>query len=246
MKNKKIIFTQAKKHVEGLLKKPSPATLYPPKWFKDQKLFVNKTNNLFETMKNGILGTGNDKATYKLCVPVTDSITAGYMIQLPADILVINQGNEKNYSPFIKWNVEFPILDATSVDTLGDYPVPDGYCGSFYRWMVDWVIETPRGYSLWITHPSHRHDLPFFTLTGFVDSDKHPNSMLLPFFLKNNFEGIIKEGTPIAQLIPIKREKWKSVEKKYSEQRSLNFINNVKINYIRTYKNKYWTKKYYE
>ena len=30
----------------------------------------------------------------------------------------------------------------------------------------------------------------------------------VPFFIKSGFEGVIPAGTPIAQLIPIKREKW--------------------------------------
>jgi len=29
----------------------------------------------------------------------------------------------------------------------------------------------PAGYSLLITHPFNRHDLPFVTLTGLVDAD---------------------------------------------------------------------------
>jgi hypothetical protein len=238
---KKIIFKQAYKYVDGLLKKPNPSTSYSPKWYKDEKLFSNKQNELIKAEK-----IGNYFLTYKLCVPLVDSLTAGYMIELPADVVVVNQGKDGEYIPFLRWNVNFDVLDIQSTDSLGNYPIPVGYNDLSFRWILNWQIKTPDGYSLWITHPSHRHDLPFFTLTGFVDTDQHPNSLRLPFFVKDGFEGIIKEGTPIAQIIPIKRESWKSFEDKYCEQKDINYLNFVKLNFIRTYKNKYWTKKKYE
>jgi len=242
MKNKKIIFEQARKHVDGLLKSPKPASSTLPKWFKDEQRFTNGTTNLLDAFKKP-----NFNLTYKLCVPVTDSITAGYMLELPADIIVTNMDTTGNdYIPIIRWGVEFEIIDSNDTTGLGSYPIPFGYSNTFFRWIIDWKITTPDEYSLWVTHPSHRHDLPFFSLNGFVDTDKHPNALFLPFFIKKGFEGIIKEGTPIAQIIPVKRENWKSVEKKFKDQTDYNFINNIKLNFIRTYKNKYWTKKRYE
>lgn len=240
MKNKKIIFKQARRHVDKLIGKPKPAKNYPPQWYKDQKLFSNNENDLLKASKKS-----SPYFTYKMCVPLVDSLTAGYMLSLPADLMVINS-DENNYSPSLKWNVDFSIIDSQPDEVLGNYPTPIGYNKVIFRWIADWKIITPPGYSLWITHPSHRHDLPFFTLTGFVDTDKHPNPLFLPFFIKDNFEGLIKEGTPIAQIIPIKRDNWKSIEDKFSEQEFLNIDNYVKLNIIRTYKNKYWSNKKYE
>ncbi len=241
MKNKKIIFQQAKEHVEGLFKKPKPSISYIPEWFKNQKLFSNNENRLLEAKKKENFGL-----TYKLCVPITDSLTAGYMFELPADIFIKNIGNNDVYIPWAEWKTDFNLLDVQENVSLGNYPIPSGFNETFYRWILDWKTITPSGYSLWVTHPSHRHDLPFFTLTGFVDTDKHPNSLFLPFFIKKDFEGIIKEGTPIAQIIPIKRENWESFEKKYERKLTLNFFNNVNLNIIRNYKNKFWSKKNYK
>lgn len=242
MKNKKIIFEQARKHVDGLLKKPKPTITNLPKWFKDEQVFTNGESSLLKAFKKNNFGL-----TYKLCVPVTDSLTAGYILELPADIIVTNLDTVTGgYVPNIKWAVEFQVVDNNDISGLGNYPIPVGYNNTFFRWIIDWKIITPEGYSLWVTHPSHRHDLPFFSLTGFVDTDKHPNALFLPFFIKEGFEGIIKEGTPIAQIIPVKRDNWKSIEKNFKDQSDYNFINNIKLNFIRTYKNKYWTKKKYE
>ena len=240
MKNKKIIFRQTEKFVEGLLKKPNSAISYIPKWYKNQKLFSNEENNLLKAYKKG-----NFLYTYKLCLPVVDSLTAGYMVELPADVIVTNQSSD-GYVPLLRWTVDFKVLDSQENITLGNYPIPTGYNNTFFRWRMFWHFKTPKDYSLWVTHPSHRHDLPFFTLNGFIDTDKHPNDLLLPFFIKDGFEGIIQAGTPIAQILPIKRENWKSFEEKYSEEKNINISNNVRINIIKTYKNRYWARKKYE
>jgi hypothetical protein len=240
MKNKKIIFQQAKDHVDGLLKKPKPSTNYVSNWYKNQKLFTNNENDFLKAKQKDDFGT-----SYKLCVPITDSLTAGYILELPADIFVKNIGTGKNYTPYIEWRTTFPVLDVQDNKSLGNYPIPNNFNNTFYRWIVDWKIVTPSGYSLWITHPSHRHDLPFFTVTGFVDTDQHPNPIVFPFFIKNGFEGIIEEGTPIAQIIPIKRENWISIEKKYEKSLMINLFNNVNLKMIRNYKNKFWTRKNY-
>ena len=73
-----------------------------------------------------------------------------------------------------------------------------------------WTIELPPGYSLLVTHPINRHDLPFVTLTGLVDADRYrDNFMHFPArWLDPDFNGVLPKGTPVAQCLPIKRENW--------------------------------------
>jgi hypothetical protein len=54
--------------------------------------------------------------------------------------------------------------------------------------------------------------LPFTTLSGIHDTDGGLHEGKIPFYIKSDFEGIIPAGTPIMQLIPIKRDSWKMVE----------------------------------
>ena len=182
--DKKIIFEENDLAAKYLLNIPKPAKNFVPEWFKKQKLFTNETNNEMDFVKS----SGNF-ATYKRCVPVTDSLTAGYILELPATIYITNSGDSDNYVPFVSWLVDWPICDSNDPTTLGNYPVPFGYNPSFIRWITNWKIKTPRGHSLWVTHPSHRYDLPFITINGFVDTDLHPNSLALPFFFFYCFGG---------------------------------------------------------
>ncbi|HZL31017.1 MAG TPA: hypothetical protein VFC54_08145, partial [Pseudolabrys sp.] len=75
-----------------------------------------------------------------------------------------------------------------------------------------WTIETPPGYSLLFTHPLNRTDLPFTTITGLVDTDKYSESLIAfpARWHDTNFNGVLPKGTPVAQCIPVKREKWVS------------------------------------
>jgi hypothetical protein len=238
-KIKKISFSPATKNAKFLYNIPKPSIRSIPDWYKKQKLFSNEQNDILVSRKNNSLGT------YKLCLPFIDSLTSGYMIKLEADILVKNMSTDNSYAPHIEWDVTEPMLDFQNSAVIGNYPVPIGYSKNLFRWYHDWIIKTPKNYSIWITHPSHRHDLPFFTINGFVDTDKFQSHLLMPFFIKDGFEGIIEKGTPIAQIIPIKRNIWLSVKKRYKEKNAYIILNNVRSKILRGYKKMYWSKKEY-
>ena len=68
-----------------------------------------------------------------------------------------------------------------------------------------WSWSTPKNYSTLVVHPGFEYDLPFITVPGIIDSDEYFSDGLLSFFIKKGFQGVIKQGTPLAQLIPFKR-----------------------------------------
>jgi hypothetical protein len=240
-KNKQIIFKEATKQAQYLKNIPKPSSNTVPNWFKEQTLFTDGSRNI----NNFLKADHPVGATYKLCVPLTDSVTSGYTATLPVDIYVKNISKENSYIPRISWNVDWEVLDNQNNEFLGNYPIPHGYTNILFRWSLDWKIETPSGYSSLIVHPFHQNDLPFFTVSALVDTDMFPNRLFLPFFIKDGFEGIIKEGTPIAQIFPIKREVWESSKGNYSDEDAFNINNLMKFNFIKAYKNKYWSKKDY-
>jgi hypothetical protein len=79
-----------------------------------------------------------------------------------------------------------------------------------FKWNNYWRITTPAGYSCLFRQPSWRFDLPFYTASGIVDTDRHPVAVNFPFFFLNGWHGIIEAGTPIVQVIPFKRDDWES------------------------------------
>jgi hypothetical protein len=74
--------------------------------------------------------------------------------------------------------------------------------------MNPWSIRTPDGYSALFVQPFHRESI-FAILPGIVDTDTYFAPVNFPFVLNDvAFEGLIPKGTPIAQVIPFKRESW--------------------------------------
>jgi hypothetical protein len=73
-----------------------------------------------------------------------------------------------------------------------------------------WIIELPPGYSLLVTHPINRVDLPFVTLTGLIDADRYCDNFInFPARWRDaSFKGVLPKGTPVAQCVPVKREEW--------------------------------------
>ena len=241
MKNKRLIqFNAVNESSKYLVDIPKPALHHVPEWYRKQKNYSNGSTSPSNFSSPEVV-----HATYKLCVPFIDALTSGYVLSTAADIYVENVGKE-TYEPKFFWNVTWPLLDFQSMQTLGNYPTPHGHNPHLFRWHVAWQVVTPKGYSLWVTHPSHRYDLPFTTINGFVDTDAHPNSLFLPFFIQEGFEGLIPKGTPFAQLLPIKRESWESKKGVVGEGYAFIRDNILKAYLFRGYKRLFWTKKMYK
>lgn len=242
---KKIKFTPTKKDVAFNQEMPNPASRSISTWYKESPNFILNGKGYRDYMnmqKDRIKTGGGAEETFKNCQPLIDALTSGYMLVTPCDITVILR---ENGDPHLIWNIDDKVVDNQNIEVLGGhFPIPEGYHPILFRWFNKWQIETPQGYSCLFTHPLNRVDLPFISLSGIVDSDKHPNSVLVPFFLKKDFEGIIEAGTPVAQVIPFKREEWKSEKGEYSEKFEFD-LDRVKKYMIKTYRRLYWTKKIY-
>ena len=240
---KKITFTALTDRTLKLEPNPTPASMHSPAWYKKTPKYESANGGSQSIVE--FLKIDNFHMTFKMCQPFTDALVSGYMITLPAKIVVTQTLNSEGvFSPNIRWNTNWDIVDAQSPFVASKLPKPEGYSSNLFRWISNWKIETPLGYSALFMHPIYRYDLPFHTLTGFVDTDKNPNPLLLPFFVKENFEGEIPLGTPIAQVFPIKRDSWESnisqnILDPYGPMR-------VKQTFQRAYKKLYWSKKSYK
>lgn len=212
---------------------PLSAKKYIPSWFKDSSKFFNSDNP-------NILAHGK---TFKACVPFADAMLSGYIFELWSDINVVNyDGFQK-----IMWRDDrYVILGERDSRQSGNMPIPTGYSDVHYALRHPLFIKTPPGYSILITQPFNRFDLPFMALTGIVDSDKEPffpgNYSL---FLKENFSGVIEKGTPLFQIIPFKRDEWLSDYDEGIIDQGLRASNKSARKIIGWYRDNVWSKKSY-
>lgn len=215
---------------------PTPAIKSLPSWYSKIPTFVGKDKK-FKRYPDGSLN-----ATIKFCNPFLDSLTAGYFLYLKADLQVYKEDGQLK----IVWSYGGDLVSTHSKEQISAEQIPAGFSDQPYKFMNEWVVKTPKGYSLLFTHPLNRPELPFHTLSGFVDTDDYQNPVNLPFFIREDFEGIISAGTPIAQIIPIKREKWTHSISKFDphevEKQKAILFGTV----YRAYKTLFWKRKDYK
>jgi hypothetical protein len=227
---KKITFT----NVLGLdFFPPKPAVKEVPDWYKNTPEYRNNQGKK-------ILNDGGTPHTIKKCIPVFDAITAGYILYTQVDIQV----SVSDDLPYYTWSdqgaISFhPIEQAPLHPARNEAPYP--------KWNNPYAITTPPGYSVLFTAPMHRESV-FTILDGIVDTDTYKAPVNFPFVLNDvKWEGIIPAGTPMAQVIPFKREPWEhkiGSDKERIEQEKIS--RKLKTLFFNSYKRQFWSRKEYK
>jgi hypothetical protein len=227
---------------------PIPSKLNIPEWFKKLEHTVE------------------DK-TVKGCMPFLDSLTAGYLLKIPQDIVIhhnIDSKNDKNET--IKDAVQISslhrsgaIVSAKSLNlntNIDSHPIKQ-LEGSphveknknlpFHKISNPWKIKTPKGYSCLFVPPLNNSDDRFSIIPSIVDTDTFPNEINFPIVINGDkypvLKTILKKGTIYVQVIPFKRDSWKMNIKKRAQKEIQNSRIFYELTILNTYKNKFWNKK---
>ena len=232
---------------------PSPMKMHIPQWYKDGETYDE-----------------NGSAALKTCVPFLDVMLSGYAITTINDVMVskkdgkifIEDGTLKedgSFEPFknkkhghqhshnnkkdlIELNSSF--INERKSNSGSTIPRPAGHLNNHFTWNGKWGWKVPRGYSVVVTHPFNRFDLPFTTMSGAMDSDGWVTNGNIPFFLKEDFEGVIPKNTPVAQIFPYKRDSWQMSISNVLRSR-FKVDGKIDRSQIGYYKKKYWNRKSY-
>jgi hypothetical protein len=174
-------------------------------------------------------------------MPVFDAITAGYLIFSPADVYV----SQKDGVPFYEWS-NYSLIAFHAIDQAPEHPNRNGHV-VYPKWINPWAIRTPEGYSCLFTAPKHRDNV-FTILDGIVDTDTYSAPVNFPFVLNDTtFEGLIPAGTPIAQVIPFKRDSFElEIGNDAELDNTKKIASKVRIKFFDSYKTQFWTKKEYK
>lgn len=236
----KIKFTYLEEYFYEVAERPKPSKNFIPDWFRNMGMFEKSPENPDGT-KLMIRNMSANK-TAKQCMPMLDAMLTGYTIPLWSDVQV-TQDDESN--PYITWRVSQPLFELHGRSSM-DIPEPPGYNKMVFKYIPHFRVETPPGYSIMIRPVAGFYDPVFMPVTAIVDTDKEKIDTNFPIWVKDGFEGIVEKGTPIAQIIPFKREDWSSefswmTEKKYMMELDKHFQSNL----IQNYKRNVWGKKNY-
>lgn len=174
---------------------PTPASENIPEWYKKIESYLNDGK---VPPNNGMDVTNG---TIKRCMPVFDVLTAGYIIYTYCDLFV----TRKDGAPYYQWS-SHDAIGFHDKRQITNHPKANGFNAP--KWINAFGIETPPGYSCLFIPPAHRPtDVTIFEAV--VDTDQYTANVNLPFYLNDpTFTGLIPAGTPLAQVIPFKREQW--------------------------------------
>lgn len=238
---------------EGIIKDldthPYPSKKNIPEWFKKVEPHGPAVQNI------------------KGCLPVRDSITAGYILPLVQD-MYIRYGCDDNGEKMTGENsfaITFSHNQNVSLDeergwlnlSTEEHPARQvGGDGSFYtkkqqmgsicKLLNPWIIKTPPGYSCLFVPPLHREFDKFSILPGIVDTDTFHRTVNFPFVMNKNYlhsKFVVEKGTPVVQIIPFKRDDWnmdiKKIDKKDLKSKDLRFFSKL----LHRYRTFNWIKK---
>lgn len=221
---------------------PGPIGKTIPGWYRQaDRYYKDPAGNNYKDQQ------GNSIHSWKSCPVLYDGMDTGYAFKTPCD-LVFTRDQQRN--PHVRITDDrFPNFVQERPPMPG-FQVPWGYEQFHFAWYGEWAVELPRGYSALYIQPMNRYELPFQTTSGIIDSDKVNLFGTVPFFIAKDFEGILPKGTPFLQIIPFKRENWKS-EYEYPDHMKIYNDNMENIKKYRTskggvYLNNVWERRKYE
>jgi hypothetical protein len=241
---------------------PIPASSAIPNWYKECPVLVDSSLSKPRTKccifsKN----SSSTNTTFKNCTPFLDGISSGYILRLPIDVQF--RYTDKGFIDFgfripaIASDEDLSPYELITTHHEGQHPglpnlnINNNLKPLVFKFNLNFSIKTPTGYSTFYTHPINRYDLPFMVYSGVVDTDRYNIPVQFPFQITYNFKHeedilIIPRGTPICQVIPFKREEWKSNVERYnkSKDKKNRLLYFSKI--VNAYKSRYWSKKKYD
>ena len=217
---------------------PLPAKEFIPDWYKAMPKYAHNENKIDTQM-------AEPNFTAKACVPLIDGFTTGFIQATPCD-LYFDRNAQDDLS--IVWPRQFewePVRRPRDFSAMVGFRHPDGYDPNPFLWIQPSEFGVPDGWSVLITHPLNRMDLPFRTMSAVVDSDVFRLRSEITFYVKTGFTGLMPKGTPMFQIIPFQRVDWESSLQKFDPVKRdwWNFA--VRDTYGNAYREKFWQKKSY-
>jgi len=241
----KITFTDTVGIIEDYY--PTPASTNLPDWYKELPSYTSATKRVnYQNTQNG---------TAKRCMPMFDMLCSGYLIYSFVDIFVSKVKTVTNGKEEITSHFQWPTTTFKKLSNLNpiEFHLKNQLPNYFKptedvvpKFVNPWGIKTPPGYSCLVSNPRGR-DLPFTIFEGIVDTDTYSLPILLPFLLNDvNFEGLIPAGTPIAQILPFKRDSWEmSMGSDKDDKKIIDDAVRLKAKFFDSYKNQFrQTKRY--
>tara|TARA_A100001201_G_scaffold143542_2_gene145706 strand:- start:2709 stop:3542 length:834 start_codon:yes stop_codon:yes gene_type:complete len=204
LKNPDIKFTVRKDFAHYVDLAPvQPAKEFVPAWYKNLQ-------REWSEMRDGSKGLTDESwntvpykdNSIKKCPTVKDIMFEGYIIPLWLD-LKISFTKETGFNWYNKHAHEETIT-YHSPHSIGSMPINEGSWNTAMKFDNPWDIVTPPGWSVLITSPWYHRHWEIEIMPSIVETDSY-HQMNIPFLYHGKGEKIFRQGMPLIQVIPFKR-----------------------------------------
>lgn len=221
---------------------PGPAGKSLPDWYKGLDSYIENDPTPV---------AGSQRITAKKCFAIFDILSSGYLFKLPFDLYIDTTESKQIFDvpKFARGIGTTPIISSHEMSQIGDYPVDlEKHINFLFRINLVWLMKTDPGYSTLFLPVQHGNDSPLFAVSAIIDTDTFASDGLFSFFVKKDFKGIVKKGTPIVQAIPFKRDDF--VSEIVLDQKQLDDVTKqrsvIRSVFNSGYKKNFWSRKKYE
>jgi hypothetical protein len=212
-----------------------------PMWIKDSAAAYkndlktnSKTNHVNGTVKcsgiQSILNKGFILRTWHDFTIRTGSDPFQFKYVIPEAITTYLKA--RNYdSQLISW---FP-----GNDPRMQVPVPDGSLKTLIKLVMPWSVEIPKGWSLLMQPIPYSDETAFSCTHGVLGRGDFYELNPILVWHKMNSETLIKAGTPVCQLIPVRDEELEFENLPYDEEtikRAMRWKFNITHRFVRDHK----------
>ena len=212
---------------------PYPAARGVPHWLKDMPMDQPLERPTPEGPRT------QQVPTVKRCPPFLEAMTCGYLIPLAGEVSFTRTGNGE-----LQFRATGKIVDTQHPLQVRGSPMQGAIIVKFIN---PWVVKTPPGYSSLFLPPLNNFELPFQVLSGLVETDTYYRPVHFPTvcLLRPGQSVTLKRGTPIAQVVPIRREDWQSRALPWDAGARQEIEQAMQDNREDFYKDRHWKKKAY-
>jgi len=192
--------------------RPVLAKTVQPEWWK--------------TLKVGMDVHGKRITTVRACPAMDDWLKMGWYLVANRDMEVnCGVGTDSDSTEFYTKDKNdgyaSPSHNHTQMGNAFEYMGTHGPVNDAFKMRNPWNIVTPSGYSCFYLDPFLFQNQYFATWQGIIDTDTFNSNMdnaQIIFYPKVQKSFTIKEGTPLCQVVPFKREEWNASYMQFDHQ----------------------------
>jgi hypothetical protein len=176
---------------KGVIAEPVPARTEHPAWFRK-----------LPGVDSSELSASNNGLTVKRCLPFVDALNTGWLLPLAATVRL--EISDEGRQVVAGWELDREMVSPHGAFQAAGNPYEPRPVLKFHN---PWTIRTPRGWSCLFAPPLNRPGAVVEVLSGVVDTDTYVAPVNLPFVaLAGDGVHTIAKGTPLAQVIPFRRD----------------------------------------